>query len=169
MPNHFQPTRIELDGSQWLQAVDLKRERAFAMLEQDGLTRKEIKQRYNAYQREQGIGLHDQKLREEITGGQLLGWWQGNRLVAYASVCEADLLGDKNRLIFNVLDVCLSPAATPEQCEAIITSLLALAQAANAYSVQMYCNPTLYGAIEQSGGVSVKQWFQWPLRKRATV
>lgn len=159
MPSDFQPMPIELDSPQWRQAVDLKRERAFAMLEQEGLAREEIEQRYGAYQQEQGVSFHDQKLREEITGGQLLGWWEADKLTAYASVCEAELLGDESRSVFNVLDVCLGVEATPRQCEAVVSSLLAKAQAA---SVQMYCNPVLYGAVGQAGGISVKQWFQWP-------
>ena len=161
--DRWDPNVIDPDGPQWPQAVSLKRERAFAMLEGEGLTRDEIEQAYDGYQREQGVAFHDRKLREEVTGGHLLGWRQGETLLAYASVCQSELLGDKSRPIYNVLDVCLHPSLTPPQCDAILSSLLERAQAARASSVQVYCTPALYASVASSGGASVKQWFQWHL------
>lgn len=122
--DRWDPSVIDPDSPQWRQAVSLKRERAFAMLEGEGLTRDEIEQKYDGYHREQGAAFHDCKLREEVTGGHLLGWRQGETLLAYASVCQSELLGDKSRPIYNVLDVCLHPSLTPARCDAILSSLL---------------------------------------------
>ena len=163
MPSDVEMTQIEQDDPQWLEAVALKRERAFGMLEDEGLTRPEIEQRYAAYQQEQGIGFHELKLREEITGGYLLGWRQSGALMAYASLVEADLLGGKNRLVFNILDVCLSSEASPELKNEIVRSLRAKAEEAGAFSAQIYCNPALYEPVVAAGGIPVKQWFQWHL------
>lgn len=161
--DHWNPTVIEPDSPQWEQAVALKRERAFSMLEQDGLTRQEVEQKYNGYHREQGIAFHDRKLREAVMGGHLLGWWQDDALMAYASVQQTELLGYKHRLVYNVLDVCVSPLVPPAGCEAIVASLHGRAQEARSSYVQIDCGPELYPSIAASGGRSVKQCFQWRL------
>ncbi len=163
--NHWNPTVIEPDSPQWEQAVALKRERAFSMLvDQDELTRQEVEQKYDGYHREQGIAFHDRKLREEVMGGHLLGWWLDDALMAYASVNQNELLGYKNRLIYNVLDVCVSPLVPPAGCEAIVGSLLERAREAQSWSMQVYCDLALYPSVVSSGGMSVKQWFQWHLQ-----
>lgn len=163
LTNHWNPTVIEPDSPQWEQAVALKRERAFSMLDQDGLTRQEIEQKYDGYHREQGIAFHDRKLREEVMGGHLLGWWLDDVLMAYASINQNELLGYQHCPTYNVLDVCVSPLVPPAGCEAIVGSLLERAREAQACSMQVYCNPALYPGVVSSGGASVKQWFQWHL------
>ncbi len=160
-------TVIELDTPQWEQAVALKRTRAFAMLEHDGLTLQEIKQKYDGYHQEQGIAFHDQKLREEVMGGHLLGWWQGEALLAYASVYQSELLGYKSRSLYIVKDICVAPTVQPAQCDALLGSLLARAQEAKAWRVQVDCNPILYASAAASGGTSVKQCFQWQMQDDA--
>ena len=154
---------VEPDTPEWGIAVANKRERAFALVEKEGISRQEIEQRYEAYRKDKGISFHDERLGQEVGQGQLLAWWHGDVMVAYAPVNTARLIGSANHGVFSVVDIWVQPGLNPFQLEQIVSDLLEQARARNAPHVQIHCDAVLASASQRLGGEPVEYKFQFNL------
>lgn len=151
----------------WDEAVANKRERAYAMAEAEGFSRDQIEQRYADYRRAKTRDFHDEMLRREVGAGRLLTWWRGGRMVAYAPIATAPLLGDESYLIFTVADVWAEPSLPEAEREQVVGDLLDQARAEGAVSLNVHCDDMLAQANQRLGGLPTKHWFRFPLPRQA--
>jgi RNA polymerase sigma factor (sigma-70 family) len=155
---------VEPNTPEWDVAVENKRQRDFAMVEQDGIARQEIEQRYEAYRRDKGIAFHDERLRQQTADGQLLTWWHSDVMVAYASVQTARLLGLEDHGVTDALDVCVHPGLSQAFREQIVNDLLQYAREKGTPHLQISCDHELADANLNAGGKPVKYYFQFNVK-----
>lgn len=156
---------VEVETPEWNVAVENKRQRAFATVEKDGISREEIEKRYDAYREDKGISFHDERLRQEVGSGQLFTWWQEGEMVAYAPAMTSRLIGNANHGVFNVADIWAQPGLNSDALQRIMGDLLEQARHSGAIHVQVYCDHELESANLALGGQPIKHWFQFDLAK----
>lgn len=154
---------VEVGTPEWAIAVKNKKQRAFTMVAKEGIPQDETERRYEAYFRDKGIAFHDERLRQEVGEGQLLSWWSGDIMMAYAPVGTASLIGIEDRLVFNVADVWAQKGLELSHCDQIVSDLLEHARTLNALHVQIYCDDALADSNLRLGGDAVKHWFRYNL------
>ena len=162
-PNQLTMRAIEADSPEWEIAVENKRQRAFGMVEQEGFSRQEIERRYDAYRQEKGISFHDERLRQEVGDGQLLTWWQDDKMVAYAPVSTSQLIGSASHGVFNVVDVWAQQGLSEGNLDQIVGDLLEQSRVSGTPHVQIHCDHQLADANLRLGGAPIKHWFQFKL------
>ena len=172
MSGALTPHPIPVDGPLWPAAVRLKRERAYRQLERDGFARAFVEEHYDAFARAHGgRTLHDHKLREEASRSDVVGWVAADgpaeRLVAYAVMNWANLLGSPKAPVLNVTDLCLAGEVTPAQCRAVLAELAALAaeRSAAAFEVTSVNQDAkaFWEACEECRGTCVSRTYRFIL------
>jgi hypothetical protein len=155
---------VQPDSPEWQIAVHNKRERAYGVLEGQGaFSRQEIEERYQRYKETKGVAFHDERLRQEVGEGQLLTWWRGEMMVAYAPVSAQGLLGGDSPIGFYVEDVWVDASTSQEEREQIVQDLLDQARAAYALVMRLNCDDLLADASRQSGGQPMLHTFDFKL------
>lgn len=159
---------VTIDGPDWMAAVLLKQGRAYRQLEREGLSPPFIHAHYDAFTQSKGRLLHDQKLRDEAAGCRVIGWFEHERMIAYASINVAHLLGSRDAPILNIVDLCLSADVRPEQCSELATALRQIADDHSAIAFEVTTIGTNAGlfwtACETAEGTCVARTYRFQCR-----
>jgi hypothetical protein len=136
----------------WSTAIELKRSRAYEqVVDVTGWTLEEVDRRYQGKWGAEGVDFHAMMLRRSAEGGELIAWFEGDRMVAYAAIRVTNLCGDDGPLLCTTGDLLILPELDNAGRDQIACDLKRYGTDRDAVTFEFLCDAPDQARLECAG------------------